>query len=84
MADLILELTIMVSLAVIVYLMAAAVPRIEEKEEEGEGRIQRTALPLDKLDNFLIKLKDKSLRRTKILLMRIDNFISRQLRTKKP
>ncbi len=84
MADLILELTVMISLAVIVYLMAAAVPRIEEEEEEGEGKTQRTVLPLDKLDNFLIKLKDKSLRRTKILLMRIDNFISRQLKTKKP
>ena len=83
MANLILELTVMVSLAIIVYLMAAAVPRIEEKEEEG-GKTQRTALPLDKLDNFLIKLKDKLLRRTKILLMKIDNFISRQLKAKKP
>ncbi|MDD5710493.1 MAG: hypothetical protein PHV43_00070 [Candidatus Colwellbacteria bacterium] len=82
MTDLILELTVMVSLAIIVYLMAAAVPRVEE--EMGEERIQRTSLPLDKLDSFLVKFKDKLLRRTKILLMRIDNLISRQLRTKKP
>lgn len=82
MANLILELTVMVSLAIIVYLMAAAVPRVEEKE--GEEKLQRTTLPLDKLDDFLIKVKDKLLRRTKILVMKIDNFISRQLRSKKP
>jgi hypothetical protein len=83
MANLILELVIMVSLAVIVYLMAAAVPRVEEKEE-GENKSPRTTLPLDKLDNFFIKVKDKFLRRTKVLVMRVDNFISRQLKSKKP
>ena len=83
MANLILELTVMISLAIIVYLMAAAVSRVEGKEG-GEEKLQRTTLPLDKLDDFLIKVKDKLLRRTKILVMKIDNFISRQLRSKKP
>jgi hypothetical protein len=83
MANLILELIVMVSLAIIVYLMAAAVPRVEEKEE-GEERLQRTTIPLAKLDNLLIKVRDKLLRRTKIMVMKIDNFISRQLRSKRP
>jgi hypothetical protein len=82
MASLILELIIMVSLAIIVYLMAAAVPKMEEGQEAGE-KSPRTILPLHKLDSFLIRIRDKLLRRTKIVVMKIDNLISRQLKSKK-
>ncbi|MBU2101212.1 hypothetical protein KKH05_00605 [Patescibacteria group bacterium] len=82
MANLILELLVMTSLAIVVYLMAAAVPRLEDKDEEDRGN-GRTSLPLEKLDNFFLKMKDKLLRRTKILVMKADNFISKQLKSKK-
>lgn len=82
MADLFLELTVLASLAVIVYLMAAAVPRIEEEQEEE--KTAKINLHLDRLDSFLVRAKDKFLRRMKVLVMRFDNFISRQLRPKKP
>ncbi|OGY57142.1 MAG: hypothetical protein A2Y84_01270 [Candidatus Colwellbacteria bacterium RBG_13_48_8] len=81
MQNLFLELVFVVSLALIVYLMALAVPRM--KEEEGmETPQKKINLHLDKLDTFFIKVKDKILRRTKILVMKIDNFISKQLRSR--
>ena len=82
MQILFLELVILISLAVIVYLMAAAVPRVEEKPLK-EGEVRRSSLPLDKLDNFLIRMKDKLLRRTKVLVMKVDNFISKQLKSRR-
>ncbi|PIR97723.1 MAG: hypothetical protein COT89_03030 [Candidatus Colwellbacteria bacterium CG10_big_fil_rev_8_21_14_0_10_42_22] len=81
MFSLILELLVMISLAIVVYLMAAAVPRLEDKESEDKS--SGTSLPLDKLDNFLLKLKDKFLRRVKVLVMKTDNLISEQLKSKK-
>ncbi len=84
MQNLFLELTLLVSLATIVYLMSAAIPRIEDKkEEEDNGGSKRSSLPLDKLDEVLLKFKDKFLRKMKVFVMKIDNFISKQLRSKK-
>ena len=84
MQNLFLELTLLISLAVIVYLMSAAIPRIEEKKEEDDnGGSKRSSLPLDKLDEVLLRTKDKLLRKTKVLVMKVDNLISKQLRSKK-
>jgi hypothetical protein len=84
MQTLFLEITLLVSLAVIVYLMAAAVPRVEDKkvEEEGNGELRNSGLHFDKLDKFLLKLKDKSLRRLKVMVMKTDNLISKHLKSK--
>ena len=84
MQNLFLELTLLASLAIIVYLMSAALPRIEDRKEENENSgIKRSSLPLDKLDEALLKIKDKFLRKVKVVVMKVDNFISRQLRAKK-
>ncbi|MEX2054244.1 MAG: hypothetical protein WD883_01750 [Candidatus Colwellbacteria bacterium] len=84
MQNLFLELTLLVSLAIIVYLMSAALPRIEEEDEGGEeSEAKRSTLPLDKLDQLLIKAKDKFLRKVKVVIMKADNFISRQLKGRK-
>ncbi len=85
MQNLFLELTLLISLAIIVYLMSAAIPRIEDKKEgeDDGGGSKRSSLPLDKLDEVLLKFKDKLLRKMKVLVMKIDNFISKQLRSKK-
>jgi len=84
MQNLFLELTLLISLAIIVYLMSAALPRIEEEEdEEGESAAKRSNLPLDKLDDLLIRGKDKLLRKMKVLVMKADNFISKQLKGRK-
>ena len=72
----------MTSLAVIVYLMALAVPRVEDDIEERNGNGSVTALPLERMDNFLNALKDKLLRRIKVFVMKADNFIGKQLNNK--
>jgi len=81
MYELILQIILMTSLSVVVYLMAIAVPRVEETEESTNGN-GSTSLPLDKLDALLNKAKDKVLRRLRVVVMKTDNFISRQLNNK--
>lgn len=81
MYELILQIILMISLAVVVYLMAIAVPRIEETEDTKDGN-GKSSLPLDKLDAMLGRAKDKTLRRLRVVVMRADNFISRQLNNK--
>jgi len=83
MQSLFLELSLLTSLAVIVYLMSAALPRIEEDEGDDNAESKRASLPLDKLDQLLLRTKDKFLRRMKVFVMKADNLISRQLKGKK-
>ena len=82
MYELILQLVLMLSLAVIVYLMAVAVPRVEDVET-AKNKNGSASLPLERIDSYLNSLKDKLLRRLKVLVMKADNFISRQLNNKK-
>jgi large-conductance mechanosensitive channel len=82
MYELILQIILMLSLAAIVYLMALAVPRLEETEKKKNSN-GNASLPLEKLDTLLDGVKDKLLRRLKVVVMRTDNFISKQLNNKK-
>ena len=85
MQTLFLELTLLVSLAVVVYLMAAAVPRVEDKKHEDSNGIEGNLISgvhFDRLDKFLLKAKDKLLRRLKVMVMKTDNLISKQLKNK--
>lgn len=82
MYELILQLVLMLSLAVIVYLMAVAIPRVEETKVKNNNN-GSTNLPLEQLDDFLNSVKDKLLRRLKVFVMKMDNLISRQLNNKK-
>ena len=80
MYDLILQLAIMFSLGAIVYLFAVAVPRIGEPETKPNIiREWFRRLPLHHIDEAINQSKDKILRRTKILVMKADNFISLHL-----
>ena len=82
MYELLLQLVLMLSLAVIVYLMAVAIPRVEETKVKNNNN-GSTKLPLEQLDDFLNSVKDKLLRRLKVFVMKMDNLISRQLNNKK-
>lgn len=82
MYELILQLVLMLSLAVVVYLMAVAIPRVEETKAKNSNN-SSTNLPLEQLDDFLNSVKDKLLRRLKVFVMKVDNLISRQLNNKK-
>ena len=81
MYDLILQLVLMVSLAVIVYMLASAVPRLEEKGSSGNPEDNKNTITasLDKLDARLNRLKDRLLRRAKVFVMRTDNLIQKEL-----
>lgn len=87
--DLFVELALMVSLGVIIYLIASALPRVSDLEEANGNRFREktkglgTILPLDQVDVKLNALKDKTLRRLKILVMKADNFLSRRLNNDK-
>ena len=82
MYDLVLQIAFMGSIGVIVYLMALAIPRVQDGPYEGKsGIIGRLAskLPLHKLDESVKSYKDKLLRRLKVIILRLDNFISRRI-----
>lgn len=84
MYELVLQLVLMVSLAVIVYLIAIAVPRVEEHagERSTSQNSHSIHLSLDRMDAFLSRLRDRVLRRIKIIILKADNYVSRQLNKK--
>ena len=77
----------MVSLSTVLYLMVRALPRIvEDPDTERRGMLDRWAhsqLP-EKVDvamnNFLLKF----LRKVKVLVLRLDNTLSKHLQKVKP
>ena len=83
MYDLFVQTILIVSLGVIVYLVAAASPRIQDSDEAlGGGSFKARfgeIIPLDRLDTLLNATKDKWFRRLKVIVMRVDNFISKRL-----
>ena len=83
MADLILQLILFSSFAVIVYLMAIAVPRVKDDELNVANSKGASILPLDRMDAFLNSWKEKILRRLRIYLMKAESSVSGQLRKNK-
>ena len=87
MYDFILQLFLITSLAIIIYLMARALPRIEEggprvtAYDYLEGWVKK--LPLAKIDNSLNIYVEKTLRKTRVVVMRFDNFLHNHLNNKK-
>lgn len=79
MADLILQLILFSSFAVIVYLMAIAVPRVKDDELNIDGKKAASILPLDRMDAFLNIWKEKVLRRLRIYLMKAEKSVTDQL-----
>lgn len=81
MTDLILQLILLSSFAVIVYLMAVAVPRVKDDELNVNGSKSKmtSVLPLDQMDAFLNNWKEKVLRRLRIYLMKAERGVTNQL-----
>jgi len=76
----------MVCLGTVLYLTVQALPRIEEVPSEEKGFLERWArseMP-EKIDaafnNFLLKF----LRRTKVLILKLDNVLAKHLQKIKP
>lgn len=79
MADLILQLILFSSFAVIVYLMAIAVPRVKDDELNATKSKVASILPLDRMDAFLNSWREKILRRLRIYLMKAERGVTGQL-----
>lgn len=80
MYDFILQLALMLSFATIVYTLALGLPRVGELDSKPSRiRVWIARLPLHHLDESINQFKGKVLRRLKVVVMRVDNFISRSL-----
>lgn len=80
MYNLILQLTLMASLGVIVYIVALTIPRVEGPHAiESKVKKAFSNIPLNKIDDFIIFYKDKMLRKIRLLTMKLDNLISKSL-----
>lgn len=89
MYSFILHFLIMVSLAAIIYLIARTIPRIDENVVSGQSEkyfMEKffSRLPLEKIDFMFDNLLEKTLRKFKIVVMRIDNVLTRKLSNFKP
>ena len=83
MYDLFIQTALITSLGVIVYLVASAAPKIQDSDEtlavtKFKARFGEI-IPLDQLDTWMNAAKDKWFRRLRVIVMRIDNFISKRL-----
>jgi hypothetical protein len=74
----------MVSLAIIVYLFARAIPRVTEKTavEPEKNYFEKLIrkIPLEKADAFVNAILGKLLRRMKIVTLKLENFLAKHLR----
>ena len=79
MYDFLLQTIFFVSLGVVVYMLARAVPRVSESGEvmHVEGRLDRllARLPLHKIDDRLNALFEKILRTLKVWIMKSENVV---------
>jgi len=85
MLYLIFELALMLGLGAVVYLIAIAAPRVQDDQHFGEHPVKNWAknLPLERIDNFIAGITDKTLRRIKVWILKADNFVSRHLNNRK-
>ena len=81
-----LQLFFVASMAFIIYLMARALPRVEEIDNQPsafnyiEGWLKK--LPVDKIDKNLNKNMEKTLRKFRVVILKMDNFIHQHLNKK--
>jgi len=78
MLELILYLILMTSVAALAVVFSRGIPRIEdEKEESFVVRLDKwiASLPFSKADVFLKNSSYKVLRKLRVFLMKVDNFI---------
>ncbi len=77
----IIQTLIMAALAFMVYLMAEALPRISDEEVDAIKIKRSTRLMgyIEKVDNVLKSFLEKFLRKSKVWLLQLNNFIEKKL-----
>ena len=81
MVKFILQIIIMLSLGVVLYLISRALPRIndEEVKKTSSGEPHWFMLYLEKTDVWLKAVSEKSLRRARVWILKLDNFVGQML-----
>ncbi|MDD5060973.1 MAG: hypothetical protein PHN44_01660 [Candidatus Marinimicrobia bacterium] len=82
MYDFILQIFIMFSLGTVIFLVARALPRISETETANAPKSRTnwfSSFPFEKVDAAVNAFSEKTLRKIKLILMKTDNMVSRQL-----
>lgn len=81
MYNFILQMALMLSLGIIIYLMARAVPRVGDEILKPAGKFDRwlSSLRLEKFDILLSNFLEKALRKAKLILMKLDNVTNEYL-----
>lgn len=90
MYDFVLQIAIIASLMIIIYIMARALPRMSEDEFKSRRtnvfwhRIKQwcAKFPLAKADHFVSRYIEKTVRKTKVVVMRIDTLLAKHLNKK--
>lgn len=76
----IVEILIMVSLGTILYLLAKTMPRIDDRESDIPSlRTHWIMIYLEKADQRLKFYWEKTLRRSGIVILKLDNIINKKL-----
>lgn len=83
MVNLILQIIVFSSLGLVIYMIARAIPRVPEevapsRRSNWVDRIM-SKIPMTKIDENINSFFSKFLRRSKVVVMRADNFINDRL-----
>jgi len=84
--EFIFTIILMVCLGTVLYLTVQALPRIEEVPSDEKGFLERWAhseVP-EKIDAAFNNFLAKFLRRTKVLILKLDNTLAKHLQKIKP
>lgn len=83
MYDFLLQIIVFSSLGIIIYMLARALPRIEniKPSPAGPNALDRflSKLPLEKIDFVLSNFFEKLLRKLRVVVMKADNLINARL-----
>ena len=79
MAHFVLQTIIFVALGVMIYLMAMALPRIGDEEDNAPGETSRAMVYIEKADEIFQGFWEKTLRRVRVWILRLDNLITKRL-----
>jgi|SRR3989344_3185170 len=83
MYNVVLQLIVFGSLGVVILMMAKALPRVSDAgaPSRGPGFFERliSKLPMARIDENINSFLAKFLRKSKVLVMKIDNFINHRL-----
>ena len=76
MSDFILQTVLFLSLGAMIFLIGRAVPRLGEEAEPKKISRFFSNLPVHKFDVALAGFLEKNLRKTRVVLLRVDNSVS--------